>query len=149
MEKKKRNKYLIRLGIFIGVLGAIIGAFLIGKSEKAKEIAKIIKDAYGEGYNDGVNAPESKYSISKTNAARHGIKEGINIGRRSTLDGLSSPDLSNPDQIKLAVENGILLNKVGKEVAIETVKNAIPEKEFENYLKSKVEDSYDDTFLKP
>ena len=53
MEKKKRNKYLIRLGIFIGVLGAIIGAFLIGKSEKAKEIAKIIKDAYGEGYNDG------------------------------------------------------------------------------------------------
>lgn len=144
----RKNKIIIWISI-IGLVLMIIGAYIILEWHKARELSELLKEYYGRGYHDGVNSPESKYSNTKTQSRRSGITEGVEIGRRSTLNGLSNPDLSNPDQIELAVHNDIILTKLPKGEGVKKVMSAIPEKEFENYLRSKVEDSYDDTFLKP
>lgn len=137
------------VGYCIYRLGKHVGLRL-GSEIKANEINKISEAQFDKGFNVGYETGYTTVGTGMDISSRtsfktglkQGIEEGLDIGRRNTLKGLSSPDLSNPDQIKLAVESGVLLKKVGKDIATEAVKEANPELEFENFLKSKVTDSY-------
>lgn len=171
MENNKKRRILLWIGIIVSSISTFTSIYLLGKSQCYKKEVDRLSDennklrdripkeysdgynyghrkgyrkGYDEGYNDGVEDPISSYSSSKLMSEKKGLKEGIEIGRTITLEGMSYPNLSNPDQIKLATENGILLNKVGIDEATKAVLNSDPNLEMENYLKNKVMESYNE-----
>ena len=157
--KLTKKKVLIGLGI-LGTVGLTVGAYFLGKKNGIKlEIknseVKSLK-SYVEGYEKGnADGFESGYSNvgsmesiknrrAFTTGLEKGYSDGIIAGKNELIERLSYPNLSDPYQLKLAMNEGVLINKVGIDEATKAVLNSDPNLEMENYLKIKVMESYNE-----
>ena len=161
--KLTKKKILIGLGV-LGTIGLTVGAYYLGKSNginigKDKVLGDALKmsrdsfkagydSGYRKGYNTGYDSIGSKTDIKGRLAYKSGLKDGysdgIIAGKNELIERLSYPNLSDPYQLKLAMNEGVLINKVGIDEATKAVLNSDPNLEMENYLKNKVMESYNE-----
>lgn len=92
----------------------------IHENEKFMEKTKdMIESVYDKGVEAGYNTPGSetyKYSVvGYHNGFKEGMKEGVLVGKTSTLLDMKEPNISNPSQSFIANNYNVVLTKESPE----------------------------------